>query len=443
MTHATPPTATPGSHRTTFAKSFTQQEPLPEAAIDAAVAVMRSGRLHRYNTGEGEVAQAALLETEFARWLGVPYCLACASGGYAIHIALRTLALAPGAPVLCNGWTLSPVPGAIVNAGASVVLVETGADLTIDCDDLARAAGETGARVLVLSHMRGHIGDMDRIVELCARHGIRLVEDCAHTMGARWKGRASGTFGEVACFSTQTYKHVNSGEGGLLVTANEALMRRAVVLSGSYMFYDRHQAAPPAEGYADVRLDTPNLSGRIDNLRAAILRPQLAGLEASCERWNHRYRLLEGGLRRIDAVRIVERPEHEQFVGSSIQFLLPGLDAARIARFVAIAARRGVPVKWFGADEPAGYTSRYDSWRYLGDSRPLPATRALLSRLCDIRIPLTFDDADCACITAVIAESLVDSFADAPADAPAASPATSPAGAAPARPSGQDGRQPV
>lgn len=391
---------------TTFRKSFTQQEPLPEAAIEAAVAVMRSGRLHRYNTAEGEMAPAALLEEAFARWLGVPYCLACASGGYALHIALRALDLAPGTPVLCNGWTLSPVPGAIVNAGARVVLVETGADLTIDCDDLERAAGETGARVLMLSHMRGHVGDMDRIVALCERLSIRLVEDCAHTMGARWKGRASGSFGEVACFSTQTYKHINSGEGGLLVTANEDVMRRAVVLSGSYMFYDRHRAAPPAEGYADVRLDTPNLSGRIDNLRAAILLPQLAALDDACERWNHRYRLLEAGFGRIEGVRIIERPAHEHYVGSSIQFRLPGLDPQAIVAFVKRSEARGVPIKWFGADAPAGYTSRYDSWRYLGKARALPATRALLASLCDIRIPLTFDDADCAAIVAVIGDAL-------------------------------------
>ena len=391
-----------------FTKSFTQQEPLPEAAIEAAVAVMRSGRLHRYNTAEGEIAQAALLEREFAQWIGLPYCLACASGGYALHIALRALGLQPGEPVLCNAWTLSPVPGAISNAGGRVVLVETAPDLTIDCDDLEQAAGESGARVLMLSHMRGHIGDMDRIAGLCERLGIRLVEDCAHTMGATWRGRPSGTFGDVACFSTQTYKHLNSGEGGLLVTGDAGLMRRAIMLSGSYMFYDRHPAAPDASGYAEIRLDTPNLSGRMDNLRAAVLRPQLAALGEACARWNHLYARLEAGLARLDRVRIIERAAPEGFVGSSIQFLLPDVDRAAIGRFVERAGLRGVPVKWFGADAPSGYTSRYDSWRYVGNSRDLPKTRALMATLCDIRIPLTFDQADCETIVGVLAEALAE-----------------------------------
>ena len=62
--------------------------------------------------------------------------------------------------------------------------------------------------------MRGHIADMDAIVALCKERDITLIEDCAHTMGARWKGVRSGNFGSLACFSAQTYKHVNSGEGG-------------------------------------------------------------------------------------------------------------------------------------------------------------------------------------------------------------------------------------
>ena len=386
----------------TFAKSFTQQEPIPEQAIERAVAVMRSGRLHRYNTVPGEIAEAALLEGEFARYMDAPYCLAVASGGYALHIALRSAGLEPGAPVLCNGYTLSPVPGAIHNAGGRTVLVETGEDLTIDLADLEVAAAESGARMLMLSHMRGHIGDMDALMTICERRGIAVIEDCAHTMGARWRGRLSGTFGLVACFSTQTYKHLNSGEGGLLVTGDAEVMRRAILHSGSYMFYDRHPCAPPPESFEATRFDTPNYSGRMDNLRAAILRPQLAGLEQNCRRWNRLYAVLDAGLRRIPAVSMPARAAHESFVGSSIQFRLPGFSAGRIRAFIGACAARGVPVKWFGAEQPDGYTSRFDSWHYLGAQRPLPRTQLLLSTLCDVRIPLTFDEDDCRTIAAMI-----------------------------------------
>src|SRR3712207_1772031 len=107
-----------------FTRSFTQQEAIGEEAIAAAVAVLRSGRLHRYNIVPGEVPEAAALEAEYATYQGARYCLACASGGYALATALRAAGLKPGEAVLTNAFTLAPVPGAIVGAGGRPVLVE-------------------------------------------------------------------------------------------------------------------------------------------------------------------------------------------------------------------------------------------------------------------------------------------------------------------------------
>ncbi|MEM8665675.1 MAG: DegT/DnrJ/EryC1/StrS family aminotransferase, partial [Pseudomonadota bacterium] len=147
-----------------FDKSFTQQEPIPETAIAAAVDVMRTGRLHRYNTAPGEVSQSAALEREFAQSIGAAHALAVASGGYALQLSLRAAGVGAGDKVLTNAFTLSPVPGAIVAVGAVPVLVETNADLTVDLDDLRAKMGESGAGVLMLSHMRGHIADMDALM---------------------------------------------------------------------------------------------------------------------------------------------------------------------------------------------------------------------------------------------------------------------------------------
>lgn len=388
-----------------FTKSFTQQEALPEESIARAVAVMRSGRLHRYNT-DPEQSETAQLECDFARYLGVPYCLAAASGGYCLHIALRACGLTPGAPVLCNAFTLAPVPGAIHNAGGVPVLVEIDADYRIDLDDLDRKAARSGAALLLLSHMRGHICDMDAALEICARHGLTLIEDCAHTMGGAWRGRKSGTFGHAACFSAQTYKHLNAGEGGLLTTADAETMARAVLHSGSYMLYGHHLAAPPETVFENVRLDTPNYSGRMDNLRAAILRPQLARLDENVARWNRRYAVLADRLDKIPGLRLPHRPAAEAYVGSSIQFSITDRPPDAIAELVARCAARGVDLKWFGDPMPKAFTSRYDSWRYLAPSPPLPNTLEVLSRLVDMRIPLTFDLDDCALIADIIAAEM-------------------------------------
>ncbi|MDQ2091476.1 DegT/DnrJ/EryC1/StrS family aminotransferase [Marimonas arenosa] len=382
-----------------FTGNFTQQEPIPDEAIEAAVAVMKSGRLHRYNVVGDDPGEVALLEQEFAAAIGATYCVAVASGGYALACALRAVGVKPGDRVLTNAFTLAPVPGAIASIGAMPVFVGVTEQLVIDLDDLAGKAGQ--ADVLMLSHMRGHLADMDRLMAICDAAGVKVIEDCAHTMGAKWRGRFSGTDGLVGCYSTQTYKHLNSGEGGFLVTDDDEIAARAVILSGSYMLYGRHLAAPGPEVFERVKYHTPNVSGRMDNLRAAILRPQLKRLKAQCEAWNARYRAVEAGLRGAPGLTVVERPEQEYFVGSSIQFLLFDWAEEKIAAVMERCAARGVELKWFGGAEPSGFTSRYDSWRYAPSTR-MPASDRVLKAILDMRLPLTFSLEDCALIARII-----------------------------------------
>lgn len=390
-----------------FKRSFTQQEPICEEGIAAAIEVLRSGRLHRYNTVGEELSEVALLEQEFANYQGSRYVLACGSGGYALHVALRAAGLRLGEPVLTNAFTLAPVPGAIVNAGGRPVLVEITRDLVLDLDDLERKAGESGARFLVLSYMRGHMPDMDAVAALVARRGLTLIEDCAHTMGASWNGRKSGSFGLAGCFSTQTYKHLNSGEGGLIASDDPEFMARAILMSGSYMFYERHGAAPEPAIFSEIRLDTPNFSGRMDNLRAAVLRAQLPRLEDNVARWNERYRTVEARLRTIKGLYLPNRPLQERYVGSSIQFMFPGISAAAASAFVGRCASLGVEINWFGNAEPKGFTSTYKNWRYL-DPQALPRTDATMSGLFDMRLPLLFSIADCQHIGDIIAASAAE-----------------------------------
>ena len=310
-----------------FTGNFTQQEPLPEEAIEAAVAVMRHGRLHRYNLAEGEQGETALLEQEFAAYVGSKYCVAVASGGYALAAALRAAGAQAGDKVLTNAFTLAPVPGAIANAGCVPVFVEVTDALVMDLKDLAHKIAQSGAKYLMLSHMRGHLVDMEALMAICDDAGVVVIEDCAHTMGASWNGVASGRHGIAGCYSTQTFKHLNSGEGGLLITDDEELAAHAIMLSGSYMLFERNGAGPDAEVFSQIKLETPNCSGRMDNLRAAILRPQLRNLDAQCAAWNDRYRRVEDGLRNQPGIHVIERPAQEHYVMSSFQFLCPSFFA--------------------------------------------------------------------------------------------------------------------
>jgi dTDP-4-amino-4,6-dideoxygalactose transaminase len=317
--------------------------------------------------------------------------------------ALRAVGVKAGDRVLTNAFTLAPVPGAIAAVGAVPVFVGVTPLLVLDLEDLAAKADQSS--VLLLSHMRGHLCDMDRLMEICDAAGIKVIEDCAHTMGAAWNGKPSGTWGTVGCYSCQTYKHMNAGEGGLLVTDDAQVAARAIMYSGSYMLYESHLAGPPKEAFETIRYETPNISGRMDNLRAAILRPQLADLATQCARWNERYFALEAGIRDVPGLTVIERPAQETIVGSSIQFLLNGWQAAAVLDLLGRCKARGVELKWFGNAEPVGFTSRYDSWRYV-DAPAMPDSDNVLAGIVDMRVPLTLSLEDCTLIARILREEV-------------------------------------
>ncbi len=379
--------------------------PLPEASIEQAVALMQTGRLHRYGEFASTEPHAALLEEEFADYVGSRFAVGVNSGGSAIFLGLKAIGVGHGDRVLVNAFNLAPVPGAIHHAGAEAILVEVDKDYRINVDDLERKANSSGAKTLLLTHMRGHIADMERVVSMCRTLGLVLVEDCAHTMGARWNGQHTGRFGSVGCFSTQTFKHINSGEGGLLVTDDEDIAARAILYSGSYMLYAQHRTAPHRTVFERWKKVTPNYSLRLSNLAACILRPQLREMRERSARWNRLYKQLESYLNAIDGVFVPSRPSGEEYVASSIQFHIDGLTPEQIQGLADRCTARGVAIKWFGRDEPVGYTSQCHHWEYI-QTQSVPETRHILSTTCDMRIPLALTDWDCGLIATVITEEL-------------------------------------
>ena len=389
-----------------LARDLTQPEPIPEAGIARAVELMRSGRLFRYGEMGADQNDVALLEQEFAAFIGRRYCVAVNSGGAALCLALKALGLQPGEPVLVNGFTLAPVPGAILHAGGRPVLVEIGRDYVIDCADMRAKARASGARILLLSHMRGHIADMDAVTAACEELGLLLVEDCAHALCAAWDGRAIGTFGAAAAFSAQTYKHLNAGEGGFLVLDEEESGARAILHSGSYMLHAQHLSAPPAAVIAAFEEQTPNFSMRMTALAAALLRPQLQDLPRRAARWNAIHDRIGAALARSQHIRLPARSPKERYSATSVQFSLPGLDEAEITAVLERCAARGLPVKWFGAARQRGFTSAPRHWRFAGEQGPMAQTHAVLAGLCDIRTPLTLTDKDCDLVAGILHEAI-------------------------------------
>ena len=158
----------------------------------------------------------------------------------------------------------------------------------------------------------------------------------------------------------------------------------------------------------DLVIDIDDLA-QVGNQRGAgvdaLAHARVAELDQLVEAWNVRYRAIETVLRSAPGVHLPGRPEQEAFVGSSIQFLVRGLDQAGILELVKECLARGVELKWFGDPEPVAYTSRYGTWRYL-EPQSLPVTNRVLASLLDMRIPLTFSVEDCRLIGRIINDSL-------------------------------------
>ena len=396
-------TAPPNGHEDLwFGKDLSTAEPIPEEAIERAVELMRSGRLHRYGEQGTGYPEPSLLEQEFASYVGSKYCVAVSSCGAAMLIALKALGVKAGDKVLTSTFTLSPVPGAIAHAGADAILIETTPDYMTDMADLAFKAATSGAKVFLLSHMRGHIADLEAVKAICDRHGIAIIEDCAHTMGAKWDGQYTGTWGRVGCFSAQTYKHINSGEGGLLVTDDDDVVAQAILMSGCYMMYDQHLSKPSSDVFERWKYLTPNFSMRMSNLAAALLRPQIAQLAERGRRWNHIYATLERELTKTECISIPLRNVKEEFVASSIQFTL-NLKPHQIEMFLKECKSRGLYIKWFGTPNPIAFTSNYEHWHYLSSKPDIPHSKAVLNQLMDLRTPLSLTDEDCVLIGKIVA----------------------------------------
>lgn len=389
-----------------FAKDLSAPDPIPQAGIDRALTLMQNGRLHRYGEAQCDELDAMALEREYAEYMGMDYCVGVNSCGCALFVALKCVGVRPGDNVLVNAFTLAPVPGAVAHCNANTVLVEITDDLVIDLDDLRRKVMASGARVLLLSHTRGHIADMEAVSTLCHELGLTLVEDCAHAMGATWNGQLAGTFGKVACFSTQTFKQINSGEGGLLVTNDENVAAKAILYSGSYMLYTQHGARPKVQVFDRWRGVIPNFSLRMTNISAAMLRPQLALLESRAQTWKRLYGKLAERLADIHHLTLPYRPAKEGYVANSIQFTVTSLTVEQMLSFQAKCQERGVLLKWFGHRQAVGFTSAHRNWEYIADWQEMPQTDAALHGLFDMRIPLGLTDKDVELIGQIIRQAM-------------------------------------
>ncbi|MEO0485199.1 MAG: aminotransferase class I/II-fold pyridoxal phosphate-dependent enzyme [Pseudomonadota bacterium] len=361
-----------------------QAEPIPAAARAELDALLSSADLFRYTSQTSPVAR---LEEAFAEKLGAKYALAVASCSAALFLSLKALDLPRGARVLIPAFTFAAVPSSVVHADCVPVLVEVGQNYRIDLNDFETKLA--GADAVMISHMRGHTSDMDAIMALADQAGIPVIEDAAHSLGTTWNGRNIGTIGRVGCFSFQSYKMLNAGEGGILITDDADLIARAVIMSGAYEHnWKKHPVLHDA--FARWQNKLPLYNTRMSNLSAVVIEPQLDALSDRCARGLKNHDHMAALLQASGQFDVPHALPQEKRAPDSIQFNLVDFSDAQARALVAELKSRHLCAQVFGLSDDNARA--FWNWQFLPpESIPggdLPQTRAMLTRACDVRLPV-------------------------------------------------------
>jgi dTDP-3-amino-2,3,6-trideoxy-4-keto-D-glucose/dTDP-3-amino-3,4,6-trideoxy-alpha-D-glucose/dTDP-2,6-dideoxy-D-kanosamine transaminase len=244
---------------------YRQEYEAERADILAAVdQVMRSGRLI---LGES----VRFFEQEFSTYCGVRHGVGLNSGTDALTLGLRVLGIQPGDDVITTANTAIPTVAAIVSAGATPRFVDIDpATYLMDVSQL-EAAVTARTRCIIPVHLFGQCVDMDALHAVASRHGIQVLEDCAQSTGARYRGRPAGSMSRLAAFSFYPTKILGAyGDGGMIVTSDDALaarLRRLRIYGTEGTYYSEEH------GY----------NSRLDELQAEILRRKLGRIETYIE----------------------------------------------------------------------------------------------------------------------------------------------------------------
>lgn len=253
---------------------------------EAVLDTLRTKRLFRYYGPQEGDSKVAALERDFARFMGVERAIAVNSGTSALISGLQGIGVGPGDEVIVPAYTWIASPAAVLAVGAIPVIAEVDSSLTLDPEDV-RARISPYTKAIMPVHMRGAPSDMDAIMRIAREHELKVLEDTAQADGASHAGRRLGGIGDAGCFSLQFNKIITSGEGGMVVTKDEEIWRRAL------MFHD-------VIGSSQAQIPQAQMiwgaNFRMPELLAAVAGVQLRRLPQLLDAMRQRKRMLKSGI---------------------------------------------------------------------------------------------------------------------------------------------------
>ena len=268
---------------------------------------------------------AAQLEKEFREYIGVDYALAVTSGTAALEVGMAAAGIGPGDEVIVTAWSWIACFTSIVRVGARPVLAEIDESLNMPASEIGRLATPRTKAVVVV-HYQGVAAEIDAIVLEAHRRGIFVIEDCAQSMGTRYRGRQIGSWGDLATFSFQSNKVATSGEGGMVTTRDRRLYERAVRFHdlGNYRPYHAAIAAPAEPAFSGDQF-------RMSEITAAVALAQFRKVDRireHCRRLSGAIMARVAGLPGLVPRRI---PDPEGAFGFELYFFMR--DAEHVADF--------------------------------------------------------------------------------------------------------------
>ena len=330
-----------------------------ETEEKAILEVVRSGKWWRGSYQEPSESRVGQFENAFAEYQHAKHCVALTNGTQALECALKAAGVGPGDEVLVPALTFVASATAICLVGAKPVFVDVSAkNCNIDPDAMAAAAtGNTKAAVVV--HNGGYPCDMDGVLDVAKKHGLRILEDCAHAHASEWKGQRVGAIGDLGGFSFQMGKTLTCGEGGAVVTNDDTLAE----LAFSYHHIGRIKGRP----FYEFHRVATNM--RMTEWQGAILLCQLARHHEQTEIRERNTKRLAEGLKEIPGVAPIDRDARVTrwgFYFWNFFYVPEALDGLPKDRFMAAMQAEGVPVS-HGAHGAPIYTNPVFEDMDLGD----------------------------------------------------------------------------
>jgi len=325
----------------------------------------------------GEITQA--FEEEFTNYLGVRHAFAVANCTAALHMACLAINLKVGDEVILPSLTFVASANAVRYTGATPIFADITSedDLNISPEAIERCLSPRTRAILVV-HYGGYPCDMAAITEIANKHNLTIIEDAAHAIGASLGHRAMGTWGDVGCFSFFSNKNMTTGEGGMVVTDDDALAEKLRLLRSHGMTsltWDRHKGR--ANSYDVVEL---GYNYRIDEIRSAIGRVQLGRVDKNNQRRRQLTKLYRESLYELGLM-----VPFDQYHGISSAHLLPLILPEGIDRFEFMKRMRAYKIQTSIHFPPIHLFSAYnDDNAY--SPQPLQVTENVASR--EVSLPL-------------------------------------------------------